>query len=788
MEFEKVTGVQLRDRGLRHLFIFFIFWTVVVAVLAVYNSYRLHQVSMEIGIRAARSSFNKDQAIRNWATSHGGVYIPISKGTPVNPYLDHIPERDVITPSGKKLTLMNPAYMIRQMNEHFAEEYGIEGHITSLKPLRPENRADAWETRALQSFEQGNSESLEINEIGGKPFLRLMQPMRMKQGCLKCHGYQGYKVGGIRGGVVVSWPMEDIFLGERNALVNQSMSLCLLWLLGSGFIYYEGKRLEKVNRQRNRALTEVEEIKERLEFVVAGARVGTWDWNVQTGVLVLNECWAEMLGYTLAEIKPHVSSWETLLHSDDIEKTLQAVSDLLEDRASSYMTEHRLRHKSGHWVWILAVGKVLTHDQQGKPLRAVGIHLDISDQKEQETKRLQTSLQQEQLVHFESLKTMAGAIAHRFNNSMMVVTGNLELITEATVDDSAEHKMASDAAQAARGASQVGSMMLSYVGQRPLKLQEVSLVSLVKESLTELQNLFSPEISLKFIKPEELFYCSMDQQQITEVVESLLINAIESLKDGAGSIEITFGRDSLATSSFPIVFQSELNQEGMYVFCQIKDSGHGIDSENLLRIFEPFYSTKFVGRGLGLALTVGVMQAHHGAVTVKSNPGEGTTVRVLLPPIDPSSPETVYLSPKNDGEAAQLSGDILFADDDEMILEVGSKMLEALGYTVHTAIDGQEAVNRILKEDIDFCAAILDISMPKMGGIEAMRAIREINPAIPILLSSGYPENELLFTEDDRNTPGVFLSKPFQLSTLRSCLEELLSSNCLCGVLLYVLI
>jgi len=775
MESEKATGAQLRDRGMRHLFVLFIFWTVVVAVLAIYNSYRLHQVSMEIGIGVARSSFNKDQAIRNWATFHGGIYVPMNKGTPANPYLDHMPERDIITLSGKKLTLMNPAYMIRQLNEHFAEEYGIEGHITSLKPLRPENRADAWETRALQSFEQGNSESLEITKIAGKPFLRLMQPMKVKQGCLKCHGHQGYKVGDIRGGVAVSWPMGDIFLGEQTALVNQSISLFLLWVLGSSFIYYEGKRLAKVNRQRNRALREVEEIKERLEFVVAGARVGTWDWEVQTGALVLNERWAEMLGYTLAETKPHISSWKALLHPDDIEKTSQAVTDLLEGRIPSYMTEHRLRHKSGHWVWILAVGKVLTRDQQGKPLRAVGIHLDISDQKDQATKRLQASLQQEQLIHFESLKTMAGAIAHRFNNSMMVVTGNLDLLQAATADDSVEHKMALDAAQAARGASHVGSMMLSYVGQRPLKLQELSLVSLVQESLTELHTLFSPEISLKFIKPEESFYCSIDQQQIIEVVESLLINAVESLKDGAGSIEITFGRDSFATSSFPIVFQKELSQEGMYIFCQIKDSGHGIDSENVLRIFEPFYTTKFVGRGLGLALTVGVMQAHHGAITVESTSGEGTTVRVLLPPIKPSSQENVCLSQKNDGEAAQLSGDILLADDDEMILEVGGKMLEALGYTVHTAIDGQEAIGKILKEDIGFCAAILDISMPKLGGIEAMQAIREINPAMPILLSSGYPENEFSFTKEDRKKSDVFLSKPFQLAKLRSSLEGLLS-------------
>ncbi len=263
----------------------------------------------------------------------------------------------------------------------------------------------------------------------------------------------------------------------------------------------------------------------------------------------------------------------------------------------------------------------------------MGMIRDITEQKRQEEHKLETSRHEEQLNKLESLKTMAGAIAHRFNNTMMAVQGNLDLMLFTLSADSSEFKLASDAAQAARGASQVGSSMLSYVGQRPMTLQTLPLEDLVRESLTALKNSFQPLISLTFIPPDQPLYCSIDQQQMKEVIESILTNAAESMGDDPGTIEITFGTDYFAVDSFPVSFQNGKLKDGIYVFCQIKDSGHGISPENLSRIFEPFYSTKFVGRGLGLALTVGIMLSHHGVITFDSSPDKGTTVKVLLPSI-----------------------------------------------------------------------------------------------------------------------------------------------------------
>lgn len=398
---------------------------------------------------------------------------------------------------------------------------------------------------------------------------------------------------------------------------------------------------------------------------------------------------------------------------------------------------------------------------------------DITEQKEREERRLKTSRQKEQLKKLASLKTMAGAIAHRFNNAMTGVQGNLQLMTYCLAKDSDEHQMASNALQAARGASQVGSMMLSYVGEKPPQLEEVSLADVVRDSVTALKNTLQTSISLEFTPPEQPIFCSIDPLQIQEVLKNILTNAVESMDTGSGTIKITFGVDHVTTDSFPLFFQDNKPQEGMYAFCQIKDSGHGVSPENLQQIFEPFYTTRFVGRGLGLALTVGTMRTHRGAITIESIPDKGSTVKILLPSIVSSQKEILPVSGTR-SETVQLSGDILLADDEPIILLAVKMMLEQLGFTVHTAVNGQEAVGRVRRRDIRFCAVVLDILMPEMDGIEAMKVIRKIDPTIPVMLISGYSKDELPFQGIRENQPDAFLTKPVERADMQSTLEMLL--------------
>ncbi len=286
------------------------------------------------------------------------------------------------------------------------------------------------------------------------------------------------------------------------------------------------------------------------------------------------------------------------------------------------------------------------YDADGNTDTVLHIAHDITQKVKQDALKLELSLQREQLIKLESLKTMAGAIAHRCNNSMMVVQGNLTIMMSTLGVDSDEYEMASNAISAARGISEIGRLMLSYVGLTPPKLQKISLFNLVKKSVVMQKALLQPSISLHVEQTSQSFQCFMDSLQIQEVIQSVLSNAIESLEDGKGEIKITFGRDHFFAESFTPPFQDGRLKDGIYTFCQIQDTGHGINPENMLQLFEPFYSTKFIGRGLGLALTVAVMQSHCGAITIESSPGQGTIVRILFPSV-PTSHQVV---PPSDGD------------------------------------------------------------------------------------------------------------------------------------------
>lgn len=237
-----------------------IFWTILVVGLILWSTDRTKDFTQNMIINEARAHFSKDQAFRLWATSHGGVYVPIDSLTHPNPYLSNINERDITTPSGIHLTLMNPAYIMRQINERFSEYYGVIGHITSLKPLRPQNMPDSWERKSLESFEQGNNEVMEWTEIDGKPFLRLIRPMITQVGCLKCHQQQGYKVGDIRGGVSVSLPLTSFLENKDRIIISDTLSFCFIWLIGVCFIFIGSRKLintEKILKQSRDHLEEL---------------------------------------------------------------------------------------------------------------------------------------------------------------------------------------------------------------------------------------------------------------------------------------------------------------------------------------------------------------------------------------------------------------------------------------------------------------------------------------------------------------------------------------------------
>lgn len=243
---------------------FVIAWTIIVGGFLLFGIFQIEHIQQKMVKGEALANFNKDQALRFWSASHGGVYITITDETPPNPYLDHVKERDIKTPDGKALTLMNPAYMLRQTMKKYESLFGVRGHITSLKYFRPETAPDEWEKSALQEFGRGAKEISEYTEINGKSYYRYMAPMITKKGCLKCHGHQGYKVGDVRGGVSVSVPMTPYLINQQQQTITLAVSLGLLWLLGFTGLVLAKRGLKNRARERDRAKMELQKSHDEL--------------------------------------------------------------------------------------------------------------------------------------------------------------------------------------------------------------------------------------------------------------------------------------------------------------------------------------------------------------------------------------------------------------------------------------------------------------------------------------------------------------------------------------------
>lgn len=212
------------------------FWTFVIAAIVWFDIRRQKSDIMELARHEAIIAFEKDIIVRRWAALHGGVYVQATKDTPPNPLLSGMPERDIKTPSGRELTLMNPAYITRQIHELQREGLGSQGHLTSLNPISPSNAPDAWEKAALLAFEEGKNEVVSVELINGREYLRFMRPLITEEGCLKCHSAQGYRVGDIRGGLSVAVPMQPIVSASSPHRFRDIFGYSFVWLLGLGMV------------------------------------------------------------------------------------------------------------------------------------------------------------------------------------------------------------------------------------------------------------------------------------------------------------------------------------------------------------------------------------------------------------------------------------------------------------------------------------------------------------------------------------------------------------------------
>lgn len=254
-----------RSTIFRYTFLACVMWTALIGGSLFWHDTQDRRTSLELARAEAVANINKDHTFRRWGTAHGGVYVPPTEQTPPNPYLD-VPRRDVVTTDGQQLTLMNPAYMVREMQQRFSGEFGVKGHITSLVLTNPDNAPDAWEAEALRAFARGETEEVSaVAELDGKPHMRVIRVMRTEAGCLKCHGKLGYKIGDVRGGISASVDLAPYLERQQNNAVALFTSYGTMWMIGLFTIALFNRRAHWRLDEREQADKEIRQINETLE-------------------------------------------------------------------------------------------------------------------------------------------------------------------------------------------------------------------------------------------------------------------------------------------------------------------------------------------------------------------------------------------------------------------------------------------------------------------------------------------------------------------------------------------
>lgn len=399
---------------------------------------------------------------------------------------------------------------------------------------------------------------------------------------------------------------------------------------------------------------------------------------------------------------------------------------------------------------------------------------DNTERHNMEMERLRLEQHMRQTQKLESLGVLAGGIAHDFNNLLMGVLGNSELLSMELASDSFERKIVEKIESAAWQAADLSASMLAYSGKGSFALREMDLGQLVLSMRSLIDSSISRKGRLELNLPSRLPAIMADPNQIRQVILNLVTNASEALEEKAGMISISVDSMQAERDYLARTFVDDHLAGGSYVYLEVMDTGKGMEPEMLEKIFDPFFSTNFTGRGLGLAVVLGIVRGHKGAVKVSSEPGHGSTFRVLFPALDRPCQEE-RLSPQQEEEPLRGSGTILLVDDEAHVLEVTRHMLERFGYHVETAMDGAEAVTEFEKIRGQVFCVLLDVTMPHMNVGHVTQTMREMQPKVPILLASGYARENL---EDQLALSQYtdFLQKPYRFSVLSKMLKNLQSS------------
>jgi PAS domain S-box-containing protein len=480
-----------------------------------------------------------------------------------------------------------------------------------------------------------------------------------------------------------------------------------------------------------------------------------------------------MLGYRPEEMMG--VSATAFIHPEDRDKFIEENRRIAEKDRAAVTLQCRLRRKDGGFLEVETVSSAVRDDQGGIRM-ILRITRDITERKTIENRLFESR-------KLEILGMLAGGVAHEFNNLLLGITGSVELLRMMVGGNGESGKYLDMIERNGERAVELTNQLLAYAQKGKFSPRALSLNWAVQEAVPIINAAFPPTVEMRLDLADDLPLVLADASQLKQVVTSLCLNAGEAMPGGGvltvrtrkvAGVACHSGDGSEASGETTAGHGKAPGVSGAgCASLEVTDTGCGMDEKTLSRIFEPFFSTKFIGRGMGLAAVRGIVEVHDGKIHVRSKPGSGTTFTIVLP----AAREAIeHREEYTDGPVAGGNGTILVADDEDDVREVMSAMLRSFGYRVIEARNGVEAVELFRERHNDISLVVLDLMMPWMTGDRALSEMRRICPWVPALLASGYDESDRMREIVAEGFKG-FIQKPFRRQELGRKIGEILGGR-----------
>ena len=521
------------------------------------------------------------------------------------------------------------------------------------------------------------------------------------------------------------------------------------------------KRLHEEIAWRERAQQSLHESEERFRNMADTAPVMIVASDANQRATFFNKEWLTFTGCTFEQELGE--GWISSLHPDDVESSLAGLAASYRERKECRL-EYRLRRADGEYRSVLCKG-IPRFEPDGIFAGYIASVIDITDLKRGQ----ELAVARQKL---KSLSVLASGVAHDFNNLLGGIMADAELLVEELEEHSSACQTARSIGAIAVRASEIVRQLMTYAGQETTALEAADLAALVREMLQLVHASISKRATLKVELPEKLPLIQANPSQLRQVVMNLITNASEALEGKEGTISVTAQTDVASGAPGP----------GQYLRLEVADTGRGMSQEIQSRIFDPYFTTKVTGRGLGLAAVEGIIRSHGGSITVSSVPGRGSRFTILLPCVEqPATPAHDSSTSTPVPETAPLTGTVLVIEDEDVLRVAVSRVLRKSGFVVLDAADGKTGVDLFHSNGANIDVVLLDLTLPGMSGLEVFTELRRINPQIRVIVTSAYSRDWALINLGEQN-PWRYIRKPYHLRDMidlirAACSDRLVSRH-----------